>query len=124
MNDMGDPKTRLVVTSKLRLKTDIETFSAVARRAVEASSAEPGVVSYCYYYNPETKECDTIVIFRDSEALVTHVQGDFGKKILPELLSVAERVRSDLYGNPSEEVLRELSPRPRSFHPGPTFGVR
>jgi quinol monooxygenase YgiN len=124
MSDFGNPQTRLIVMSKLRLKTDVETFSAVARRAVEDSATEPGVVSYCYYFNPETNECDTIVVFQDSDALVTHVQGDFGKKILPDLLNVAEIVRSDLYGNPSEEVLRELSPRPRSFHPGPTFGVR
>jgi len=59
---------RIVLVSRLRLKVDEDTFVQVAQRAMEESSREPGVLSYDWYYDKESGECDSIAVFADSRS--------------------------------------------------------
>jgi quinol monooxygenase YgiN len=113
----------ITIVARMRVNVDEETMLDIARRAVNESAREPGVLRYDWYYDKEAGTCDEVFVFASSQATIDHVRSSFGTSVLPDLLKAVVMERSDLYGNPSPELLEALNSRTRTVHRGPTVSL-
>jgi quinol monooxygenase YgiN len=89
----------------------LENFRAVARDLIAVTQSEPGTLAYEWNLNDDQTACHIFESYRDSAALVAHVQsfGHFAERFL----QACRPVRFDVYGSPNEEaraVLADFKP--------------
>lgn len=88
----------------------IEEFKELVQdmsRVVEAN--EPDTVNYQFYLNTAETRCIVHETYANSEAALDHNTGVASQTILPKIFSISKISRSDVYGNPSEELQKELT---------------
>jgi quinol monooxygenase YgiN len=55
-------------------------------------------------------------IYKDSQAGLAHMTGEAVRTIFPKILNVAKITRFEIFGNPSKEILDQLSDfKPKSY---------
>lgn len=89
----------------------LENFRAVARDLIASTQKEPDTLSYEWNLTTDGTSCHIYERYRNSAALVAHVQG-FGK-FAERFLQACRPVRFDVYGSPSDEakaILTDFGP--------------
>ena len=79
-----------------------DNFRAVARDLIASTQSEPGTLSYEWNLSPDTTTCHIYERYRDSAALVAHVEG-FGN-FAERFLQACKPIRFDVYGSPNAEA--------------------
>jgi quinol monooxygenase YgiN len=91
-------------------KEKIEEYKKLIQdmsRTVEAN--EPDTITYEFYLNTDETKCIVHETYRNSEAALAHNTGIASQTILPKILSISSIIRFDVYGNPSEELQKQLT---------------
>jgi quinol monooxygenase YgiN len=91
-------------------KEKIEEYKKLIQdmsRAVETN--EPDTITYEFYLNTDETKCIVHETYRNSEAALAHNTGIASQTILPKILSISSISRFDVYGNPSEELQKQLT---------------
>jgi quinol monooxygenase YgiN len=78
-------------------------ISDVVRRS------EPGTRKYEWFLDKKTNKCVVIESYDSSVSGIAHAKGEAVRKLLPEILKIAKITRFEVCGNPSKELLRELT---------------
>jgi quinol monooxygenase YgiN len=89
----------------------LEDFRAVARDLIASTESEPGTLDYEYNLNADNTVCHIFERYRDSEAMIKHVEGFH--RFAERFLKSCRPTRFDVYGNPSEAakaMLTDLHP--------------
>jgi hypothetical protein len=76
-------------------------------RAVQET--EPDTITYQFYLNKDNTKCIVHETYANSDAALTHMNGDASKTILPKIFEIAKINRFDAYGIPSEELQKTLT---------------
>jgi quinol monooxygenase YgiN len=77
-----------------------------AMQQIEAD--KPGTVAFLAYINEEGSEVSYLHVFPDASSMDHHVQGAVERA--KASLEFIEATARELYGNPSDEVIRMLTP--------------
>jgi quinol monooxygenase YgiN len=80
----------------------LEDFRAVAKDLIAATETEPGTFDYEWYFNADNTACHVYERYRDSEAVLEHVES-FGR-FAERFLQACRPTRFDIYGAPSDAV--------------------
>ena len=87
-------------------KTD--AFKELIGTAIErVRSNEPDTLTYEFYFSDDETKCYALELYRDSQALLTHVE-DVGE-ILPKILAVAQITSLEIFGNATKELKEGLA---------------
>jgi len=89
----------------------LENFRAVAKDLIASAQKESGTLSYEWSLNDDGTACHIYERYRDSDALMIHVQGF--APFATRFLQTCRPTRFDVYGDPSEELRTALA----DFHP-------
>ena len=84
------------------LPGQLENFRAVAGELIASTRTEPGTLAYEWHVNDVGTICHIYERYRDSAALVTHVQG-FGR-VADRFLQACRPTRFSVYGAPNAEA--------------------
>ncbi len=93
------------------LPEQLKDFRAVANDLIASTKSESGTLNYEWNLNGEKTICHIYERYRDSAAMLTHVQS-FGR-FAERFLKACRPVRFDVYGSPTEEAkaaLADLNP--------------
>jgi quinol monooxygenase YgiN len=93
------------------LPGQVDNFRAVAADLIASTQPEPGTLSYEWHLNEGGTACHIFERYKDSAALIAHVQG-FGK-FAERFMQACRPVRFSVYGKLSEEAQAILA----DFHP-------
>ena len=86
-----------------------EAFKELIKTAIETvRSNEPDTLRYEFYFNEDETACYPLELFRNSQAVLTHLE-DVGA-IVSKLSEVAQITRVEIYGNASDELKQALAP--------------
>jgi quinol monooxygenase YgiN len=89
----------------------LDDFRAVARDLIASTEPEPGTFDYEWNLNTDNTVCHIFERYRDSEAMIKHVEGFH--RFAERFLKSCRPTRFDVYGNPSEAakaMLADLNP--------------
>jgi quinol monooxygenase YgiN len=84
----------------------LDNFRALTGEMVESTRGEPGVLSYERFVADDGKFVHVYERYADSAAALAHLR-KFGKNFGERFLSMVDRRRFTVFGNPSDQ-LREL----------------
>jgi len=84
----------------------LDNFRALTGDMVESTRGEPGVLSYERFVTDDGKFVHVYERYADSAAALAHLR-KFGKNFGERFLSMVDRRRFSVFGNPSDQ-LREL----------------
>lgn len=86
-----------------------ETFRRLIEKVIELEHAKgQDVLNYEFFFNDDETKFYAIELFRDSEAVLTHLQR--ASDIIPKILEVAELTRFEIYGNATEALRDAMAP--------------
>ena len=74
-----------------------------------ARLSEPGTLKYEWFLDKKGNKCVVIESYDSSISGIAHVNGEAVKRVLPKILKIAKISRFDVFGNPSEELVKELA---------------
>ncbi len=86
-----------------------ETFKALIEQVIELERSDgPDVLNYEFYFNDDETKFYAIELFRDSEAVLDHLQrtGD----TIPKILEVADLTRFEIYGDATKSLKDAMVP--------------
>jgi quinol monooxygenase YgiN len=107
MFDNSSIHFRALVTIVKGKREEYKKLVQEMSRTVEAN--EPGTLHYQFYLNRDETKCIVNEIYADSEATLAHINGVASQTILPKIHNVSRISRLEVYGNPSEELQKELA---------------
>jgi quinol monooxygenase YgiN len=82
-------------------------FKTLMRQAVEATQQKDlGALGYQLYFNHDESKCYSIEVYRDSEAVLRHL--DTVSEIARPLFEICATTRFEIFGSPSAELLKEF----------------
>ncbi len=81
-------------------------------------SNEPDTIIYQFYLNRSETKCIIHETYANSEAVLAHNTGVASQILLPKIFNIPSIANFDVYGNPSEELQKDL----KSFST-PTFNL-
>ncbi len=85
-----------------------QTFKDVIEGAIKTELSErESVLSYEFFFNDDQSKFYAIELFRDSEAVLSHLER--AKETIPKVLEVAEITRFEIYGTPSAALREAMS---------------
>ena len=85
----------------------LEPFKRLAQICLESvREKDPGTLQYDWYFNEDQSECVVRERYKDSEAVLAHV--DNLGNTLGELLELCD-LSIELYGTPSEQLAKALA---------------
>jgi len=84
----------------------LDDFRAVARDLIASTEPEPGTLDYEWNLNEDHTICHIFERYRDSEAMIEHVEG-FGR-FAERFMKACRPTRFAVYGNPSDEAKAAL----------------
>lgn len=89
------------------LPGQLDNFRAVAKDLIAATQSEPGTLNYEWNLSADGTVCHIYERYRDSAALLTHVQSfaPFAERFL----QACRLARFDVYGSPNEEAKAALA---------------
>lgn len=80
-------------------------FERLAKEATAyANGHEEGTLTYDWYIAGDGKTAHIYERYESSEALLAHLAGDVGTKILPPIMQVAPMTSVDVYGRTSDQL--------------------
>ena len=85
----------------------LDNFRAVAAELIASTRTEPGTLAYEWHLNDAGTLCHIFERYRDSAALVTHVQG-FGR-VAARFMQACRPVRFSVYGTANKEAQAALA---------------
>ena len=98
-----------VTTAKIK-DGELDNLKALMKEMTESTNTnEPGTVNYEWFMDADQKYCHLIENFTDSEAAISHLKSffkEFGKKFM----SALEIKSFTVYGDPSGELIKMLTP--------------
>ena len=71
--------------------------------------SEPGTRKYEWFLNKKENRCVVIETYDSSITGIYHVNGEAIKKLFPEILKIAKITRFEVCGNPSQELVNQLT---------------
>jgi quinol monooxygenase YgiN len=85
----------------------LEEFRAVARDLIASTQPEPGTLDYEWHLSPDNTTCHIFERYRDSAAMITHVEG-FGH-FAARFMASCRPTRFSVYGNAGAEAKAALA---------------
>ncbi len=95
---------------ELEIKSgELENFKALMNEMVKTTQAdEPNTLNYEWFVTKDNRSCHIFERYVDSAAVMTHL-GTFGQKFAQRFMTVLQKTRYTVYGNPSDEVIKALA---------------
>jgi len=94
----------------------LQAFKEIARGLIKTvQDGEPGTLTYQWRIGEDGKACLLHDVYKDSEALLTHL-GNVGPS-LPELFAIAPITRFDVLGPASNDVRAALADFSPNYFP-------
>ena len=85
-----------------------DEFKKAATGLIASTAKEPGAISYAFMVSDDEKTVTTWERFKDSEALLTHLNKTFPQHA-KDILANSKPTRVVVSGNPNEEVKKALA---------------
>ena len=85
-----------------------ELESLMAEMVDATKAHEPGALNYEWSVSEDKKTCHIFERYEDSDATMVHM-GNFGKKFAGRFMEVFSPKSVNLYGDPSEKVVKALA---------------
>ena len=84
-----------------------DVFKNLARQLIDRTSKESGALAYQWYFNRDENKCHLVELYRDSEAILAHLN-NVGP-VLQKLLETSKVTRFEVFGNVNAEVEKALA---------------
>lgn len=85
----------------------VDAFKKLARQLIDGTSKEAGTLGYQWYLNSDETKCYLIELYRDSGAILAHLN-NVGP-VLQKLLEASKVTRFEVFGSVSAEVEKALA---------------
>jgi quinol monooxygenase YgiN len=83
---------------------ELDNFKALMEEMVAATQAdEPGALNYEWFLSPDGKTCHIYERYADSDATRVHMK-NFGEKFAGRFMGCVKMGRTDLYGDPDDQL--------------------
>jgi quinol monooxygenase YgiN len=87
-----------------------EEFEKLAREMSDmVRRFEPGTRKYEWFLDRKRNKCVVVESYDGSVSALAHIKGEAIKKLFPRILKIAKVSRFEVCGDPSEELIKELS---------------
>jgi quinol monooxygenase YgiN len=70
---------------------------------------EPNTINYIFFLNKDATKCVVWETYANSESVLSHLNGIASQTLLPKISAISRIDRLDVYGNPNEELQKELT---------------